>query len=96
MSTSPVLPGTNPEVDSETERIIHGMIERILKTHRYRVTDFGFCAALFFTRTHARLYRPELAEVLQNAPPGDSQLQRHLAKIEADIDRRIREARRAA
>ena len=75
---------------------LHGMIERIPKTHRYRVTDFGFRAALFFTRTHARLYRPGLAEVLPNAPPGDSQLQRHLAKIEAEIDRRIREAKLAA
>jgi hypothetical protein len=72
------------------------MIERIPKTHRYRVTAFGFRAALFFTRAHARLYRPGFAEVLPNAPPGDSQLQRHLAKIEAEIDRRIREAKLAA
>jgi hypothetical protein len=50
-----------------------GMIERIPQTHRYQVTDFGFRAALFFTRTHARLYRPGFAEVLPelpNATPG--------------------------
>jgi hypothetical protein len=75
---------------------LHGMIERIPKTHRYRVTDFGFRAALFFTRTHARLYRPGFAEVLPNAPPVDSQLQRHLAKIQAEIDRRVCEAKLAA
>jgi hypothetical protein len=78
---------------------LHGMIERIPKTHRYRVTDFGFRAALFFTRTHARLYRPGFAEVLPklpNAPPGESQLQRHLAKIEAEIDRRVQDAKLAA
>jgi hypothetical protein len=78
---------------------LHGMIERIPKTHRYRVTDFGFRAALFFTRTHARLYRPGFAEVLPklpNAPPGDSQLQRHLAKIEAEIDRRVQDAKLVA
>ncbi len=75
---------------------LHGMIERVPKTHRYRVTDFGFHAALFFTRTHARLYRPGFAEVLPNAPPGDSQLQRHLTKIEAEIDRRVRESNLAA
>jgi len=75
---------------------LHGMIERIPKTHRYQVTDFGFRAALFFTRTHARLYRPGLAEVLPNAPPGDSQLQRHLAKIDAEIHRRVREVKLAA
>ena len=75
------------------------MIQRIPKSHRYRVTDFGFRAALFFTRTHARLYRPGLAEVLPrlpNAPPGDSQLQRHLAKIEAEIDHRVRAAKLVA
>jgi hypothetical protein len=75
---------------------LHGMTERIPKTHRYRVTDFGFRAALFFTRTHARLYRPGFAEVLPNAPPAGSQLQRHLAKIEAEIDRRVRDAKLAA
>jgi hypothetical protein len=75
------------------------MIERIPKTHRYRVTDFGFRAALFFTRTHARLYRPAFAEVLPklpNAPPGDSHLQRYLAKIEAEINRRVNDAKLAA
>ena len=75
---------------------LHGMTERIPKTHRYRVTDFGFRAALFFTRTHARLYRPGFAEVLPNAPPAGSQLQRHLAKIDAEIDRRVRDAKLAA
>jgi hypothetical protein len=34
--------------------------------------------------------------VLPNAPPGDSQLQRHLTKIEAEIDRRVRESNLAA
>ena len=75
---------------------LHGMIERIPKTHRYRVTHFGFRAALLFTRTHARLYRPGLAKVLPNAPPGVSPLQKHLAKIEAEIDRRDRTAKLAA
>jgi hypothetical protein len=75
---------------------LHGMIERIPKSHRYRVTDFGFRAALFFTRTHARLYRPGFAEVLSNGPPGDSQLQRHLAKIETEIKRRVHDAKLVA
>jgi hypothetical protein len=75
---------------------LHAMIERVPKTHRYRVTDFGFRTALFFTRTHARLYRPVVAEILPNAPPIDSQLQRHLAKIEVEIDRRVHEAKLVA
>jgi hypothetical protein len=75
---------------------LHGMIARIPKSHRYRVTDFGFRAALFFTRTHARLYRRGLAEVLPNAPPVDSQLQKHLAKIETEIERRVHDAKLVA
>jgi len=62
---------------------LHGMIERIPKSHRYQVTDFGFRAALFFTRTHARLYRPGFAEVqpkLPNAPPVDSDIRGTLPK----------------
>jgi DNA-binding HxlR family transcriptional regulator len=53
---------------------LHGMIERIPKTHRYRVTEFGLRAALFFTRVHARLYRPVVAEVMPNAPPETTDL----------------------
>jgi hypothetical protein len=78
---------------------LHGMIERIPKRHRYRVTDFGFRAALFFTRTHARLYRPGLAEMLPklpNAPPGTSKLQQHLAKIDAEIEIRVHDAKLVA
>jgi hypothetical protein len=46
----------------------HGLLNGSFpKTHQYRVTDFGFRAALFFTWTHARLYRPGFAEVLPNS-----------------------------
>lgn len=33
---------------------LHGLIERIPKTHRYRVTDQGWRTALFCTRTYSR------------------------------------------
>src|SRR5262249_35100393 len=48
---------------------LHGMIEKIPKPHRYRVTPFGLRAALFFPRPHARLSRPAVLEVMTNAPP---------------------------
>ena len=38
---------------------LHGMIERIPKTPRYRVTPVGLREALFFTRVHARLTGPQ-------------------------------------
>jgi hypothetical protein len=75
---------------------LHGMIERIPKTHRYRVTSFGLRAALFFTRAHARLYRPVVAEIMPNGPPHDAALARQFARLEEEIDKRIQHAKLAA
>lgn len=75
---------------------LHGMIERIPGTHRYRVTDFGLRAALYFTRVHARLYRPGVAQIQANAPPLPSTLQRAFQKLENEIDQQVRHARLAA
>jgi len=44
---------------------LHGLIERIPKTHRYRVTDSGWRMALFCTRIHNRVLRPGLAQVFE-------------------------------
>ncbi len=43
---------------------LHGIIERIPHTHRYRVTSFGLRVAMLFTRTYARVLRPGLAHSL--------------------------------
>jgi hypothetical protein len=43
---------------------LHGLIERVPRTHRYRLTPDGLRAALFFTRAYARLFRPGLAQVM--------------------------------
>lgn len=75
---------------------LHGMIERIPKTHRYRVTDFGLRAALYFTRVHARLYRPGVAQVLSNGPPLSHGLQRAFEKLENEISQQVRHAKLAA
>jgi hypothetical protein len=40
---------------------LHGLIERVPRTHRYHVTAHGLRIGLFFTRAHARLFRPGLA-----------------------------------
>ena len=40
---------------------LHGMIERIPRTHRYRVTSLGLRVALFFTRSYTRILRSGLA-----------------------------------
>jgi hypothetical protein len=43
---------------------MHGLIQRVPKSHRYRLTDFGLRSALFYHCAHARLLRPGLAHVL--------------------------------
>jgi hypothetical protein len=55
---------------------LHGIIERVPKTHRYRVTEAGLRAALFFTRTYARILRPGLSVVLTDVEPNGSPVRR--------------------
>jgi hypothetical protein len=43
---------------------LHGFIERIPKSHRYQLTDFGRRAALFLSRAYTRLVQPGLASAL--------------------------------
>jgi hypothetical protein len=61
---------TSGQITYDLRRLrIHGMIERIPHTHRYRVTDTGLRHALFLTRLHARFLRPGLAELTGHPPP---------------------------
>jgi len=40
---------------------LHGVIERIEGTHRYRLTETGLRTALFYSRVYARVLRPGLS-----------------------------------
>jgi hypothetical protein len=73
-----------------------GFIERLPRTHRYRVTEFGLRASLFFTLVHARILRPGLSQAMPNAPPLDGALQRCFQRLQAEIDRSIEQAKLAA
>ena len=73
---------------------LHGLIDRIPKTHRYQVTDFGLRTALFFTRTYARILRPGLSNVMSktiHAPLRDS-----FDQLDATIKTFVQEAQLAA
>ena len=52
---------------------LHGLIERLPETHRYRLTDEGLRTALFYTRVYARILRPGMAPVVPTAPAGSPQ-----------------------
>ena len=65
---------------------LHGMIQRIPQTHRYRVTEIGLRAALFFTRTYNRILRPGLAQVLPSLPAKTGSLRRCFNQLQQEVD----------
>jgi hypothetical protein len=48
---------------------IHGVIQRIPRTHRYQLTPAGHEQALFLTRVHDRLFRTGLADLADPDQP---------------------------
>ncbi|HEX5938723.1 MAG TPA: hypothetical protein VFZ12_00010 [Dehalococcoidia bacterium] len=66
---------------------LHGLIERLPRTHRYRLTQDGLHAALFFTRTYTRLFRPGLAQVIPVISPPNSPLRAAFDQLDRAIDR---------
>lgn len=65
---------------------MHGLIERIPKTHRYRLTAFGLRAALFLSRLYARAIRPGLSFIDSNALPSDHGLQRAFSNLDKQVN----------
>jgi hypothetical protein len=74
----------------------HGLIERIPKTHRYRLTSFGLPTALLFTRVYARALRPGLAHLTPVTPAPNSTLRRTFDKLEMAIEQWCDQAKLAA
>jgi hypothetical protein len=74
---------------------LHGLIERIRGSHRYRLTDFGRRLALFYTRSYARLLRPGMESVDQTKPP-TSHAQSGFDALDKALHRCCQEARLAA
>jgi len=64
---------------------LHGMIERIPKSQRYRVTTMGLRVALFFTRSCSRVFRPGPAFALPGHRVVDAPLKRCFDNIETEI-----------
>jgi len=52
---------------------LHGLIERLPHSHRYRVTDLGQRIALFFTKVHSRILRPGLSQLFDGCPKAPNQ-----------------------
>jgi hypothetical protein len=68
---------------------LHGLIERLPGTHRYRVTTQSGRTALFCTRVYNRLLRPGLAQIIPAEARDDSELRRGFDQLDEKIERWI-------
>jgi hypothetical protein len=75
---------------------LHGMIERIPKSHRYRLTDFGLRTAMFCTRAWARIFRRGLGMSLPAASPVPNPILRSFDQLTAQIHAWVDHAKLAA
>jgi hypothetical protein len=65
---------------------LHGIIERIPRSHRYQLTPCGLRIALFFSRAYARLLRPTLAAIMPQAPPTSAPIRVAFERLQSAID----------
>ena len=94
LDPSPLTPG---RMTYDLRRLrLHGLIERVPHTQRYRVTREGLRIALFFTRVYGRILRPGLARIAPAAAAGDPELRPSFDQVERAIDRWIDQAKLAA
>ena len=66
---------------------LRGLIERLPRTHRYRVTKQGRRIALCFHRIYARVLRPGLSVALAEDAPHPAPAARLLDRLDEQIDR---------
>ena len=97
------LLGDNPEhysagrMSYDLRRLrLHGLIERIPKTHRYQLTAQGLKVAMFFSRTYARLLRRGLAEISDPLACAGSPLRTAFDRLQSAIDQRCEDLKLAA
>jgi hypothetical protein len=75
---------------------LHGLIERVPGSHRYRVTNHGLAVAMYLTRAHSRFLRHGLADVTDPDPPAPSPLRKTLDRLNQQIDELARRSHLAA
>jgi hypothetical protein len=74
----------------------HGLIERIPRSQRYRVTDTGLQHALLFTHAHDHLLRTGLAQISDPSPPRPSAFRQAARAYQAAFDDLTHQATLAA
>ena len=71
---------------------LHGMIERLPNSFRYRITERGLRAALFFSRLYNRLLRPGVAASLLGHTAVDTPLRQAFDNVESQLRIAINQA----
>jgi predicted MarR family transcription regulator len=74
----------------------HGLIARIPRTHRYRITDTGLHHAALITHIHTRLLQPGLTQLTDLHPPRPSTLRTAARNYQRTLDQLTHEAGFAA
>src|SRR5262245_28048882 len=93
LSTDAIQPQSRKPPSPTKRRLrLHGLIERVCASFRYRVTDRGFRVALFFTRIYNRILRPGSADLLLNLGALAKILNRACARFDAKIKTMIDQA----
>ena len=78
---------TSGQITYDLRRLrLHGLIERVPRTFRYRVTDTGMRSARYLTRLHDRLLRTGLAQLTDPDPPAPAPLRAADRAYQAAID----------
>lgn len=70
-----------------------GLIKRVPRTNRYRVTSYGIRAALFVSKVHLRILRPGAASLEDLPDDIPRTLRVALAAVDAEVARSCEEAR---
>jgi hypothetical protein len=74
----------------------HGLITRIPRSHRYRLTDTGLHHAMLISHVHTRLLLPGLAQLTDPDPPAPSTLRTAAPNYRRALDQLTEEAGLAA
>ena len=70
---------------------LHGLIERMAKSQRYRLTTAGLKTALFYSRAYQRLLRRGLSELHDQRILSSSPIASEFAKFHKTLDSYISE-----
>jgi len=74
---------------------LHGLIVRLPKSHRYRMTDDGCRTILFCTRCYQRCLRPGLSQIL-SGEPNNTTLRRSFDQLDEAIEQWLHEEKLVA